>query len=198
MGGLFSSSTNNSTKENIQKNTQIPFDLQKYVISEDILQEKGLKGYYLKFNNKRKLPVIENFKDKTDYIKNNSNVKYISIISMDEILKKINNAPNRNELLKQFIDELKKKNAIFIVINHNLQPRASNSNFNDYKIIKEQFKNIENAHDYWEAKFIFGDEKNSIKANAKKLYEIIIQKSSKKNNSKKNNNKKNNKRINNN
>ena len=109
MGGLFSSSTNNSTKENIQKNTQIPFDLQKYVISEDILQEKGLKGYYLKFNNKRKLPVIENFKDKTDYIKNNSNVKYISIISMDEILKKINNAPNRNELLKQFIDKLKKK-----------------------------------------------------------------------------------------
>ena len=195
MGSLFSSSTNNSTKENIQKNTQIPFDLQKYVISEDILQKNGLKGYYLKFNNKRKLPVIENFKDKTDYIKNNSNVKYISIVPMNytiETISKIKKWRERYKKIQDFIKYIKQqKNVIFISINHNLQPGATNRNFNDYKIIKEKFTNIEGIDNYWETVFVFGDEKNSIKEKAWKLYGI-------KENIKKNNNKKNNKRINNN
>jgi hypothetical protein len=191
MGGIFSSSSNNSTKKNIQKNTQIPFDLEKYVISEDILQKNGLKGYYLKFNNKRKLPVIENFKDKTDYIKNNSNVKYISIVPMNytiETISKISKWRERDKKIQDFIKYIKQqKNVIFISINHNLQPGATNSNFNDYKIIKEKFINIEGIDNYYETKFIFeNNEKKSIKEKAWKLYGI------------KENNKKNNKRINNN
>lgn len=195
MGAFLSSSSNNSsTKENIQKNTQIPYDLQEYVISEDILQKNGLRGYYLKFNNKRKLPVIENFQDKTDYIKNNSNVKYISIIPMGETIKKISEHPKSVDFFTKFIKGLKgKKNTIFIVINENLRAGTTNSNFKDYKIIKEQFKDIENKYDYWEAKFIFENGNDSIKANAWKLYEIIN-----KNSSKKSNIKNNSKRINNN
>ena len=186
-GGIFSSSTNNSSKENIQKNTQIPYDLEEYVISEDILQKNGLRGYYLKFNNKRKLPVIENFQDKTDYIKNNSNVKYISIIPMGETIKKISEHPKSVDFFTKFIKGLKgKKNTIFIVINENLRAGTTNSNFKDYKIIKEQFKDIENKYDYWEAKFIFENGNDSIKANAWKLYEIINKNSSKKSNIKNN------------
>jgi len=183
MGGIFSSSTNNSTKENIQTNTQIPYDLEEYVMKEDILQKNGLKGYYLKFNNKRKLPVIENFKDKIEYIKNNSNVKYISIVPMIDTIKKIIANPTKYELFRKLINVLKnKKNTIFISINENLHPETSNSNFKNYKIIKEKFKDIINLNDHWQTLFIFedgNDKSKLIQVKAYNLYEIINKNTSK-------------------
>lgn len=193
MGAILSSSTNNSTKENMQTNTQIPFDLQEYVINEDILQKNGLKGYYLKFNNKRKLPVIENFKDKIDYIKNNSNVKYISIVPMSDKLEEIRKMNYRvaYKELEKFKKEIKEeKNLIFISIIQNINSGVANRNFYDYKIIKEKFMDIKRIDQPYETRFVFGDEKKSIEERPSILYKI-------KENIKKNN-KKNNKRINNN
>jgi hypothetical protein len=103
-----------------------------------------------------------------------------------EQISKIPDSRKRYNQIQNFIKYIKQqKNVIFISITQSITSGVANSNFEGYKIIKEKFTNIEGIDNYWETVFVFGDEKNSIKEKAWKLYGI-------KENIKKNNNKKNN------